>query len=62
MDTKDKAIIWALYLLVAMIIPLNIYGCVIGAIIVGIIIKVIDAHFTQIILWVRDHINTDSRQ
>lgn len=62
MDTKDKAIIWVLYLIVAMVIPLNIYGCVIGAIIVGVAIKLIDANFTNIICWLQDHFNADSRQ
>lgn len=62
MDTKDKAIIWVLYLLVAMAIPLNIYGCIIGAIVVGLAIKVIDANFSNIIHWFQARFNTDSRQ
>ena len=48
MDTKDKAIIWTLCLIIAYVIPLNVYGLTIGAILVGILIKTIDAHFTQI--------------
>lgn len=60
MDTKDKAIIWALYLAIAILLPLNIYGCVIGAIITGVAIKVIDANFANIIHWMQKR--TDSRQ
>ena len=60
MGTKDKAIIWAIYLAIAILLPLNIYGCVIGAIITGIAIKVIDANFANIIHWIQERI--DSRQ
>ena len=60
MDTKDKAIIWALYLAIAIFLPLNIYGCVIGAIITGIAIKIIDTNFASIIHWMQER--TDSRQ
>lgn len=52
MDTKDKAIIWVLYLIVAMIIHLNLYAVITGAIIIGIAIKIIDANFANIILLV----------
>ena len=62
MDAKDKAIIWTLFLIIAYVIPLNVYGLTIGAVLVGILIKTIDAHFTQIIFWIRDHFDTDSRQ
>lgn len=62
MDSKDKAIIWFLYVLTAMVLQLNTYGCIIGAIIVGIIIKVVDVNFTQIIYWIREHFNNESRQ
>ena len=49
MDTKDKAIIWVLYLIVAMIMHLNLYAVITGAIIIGIAIKIIDANFANII-------------
>lgn len=62
MDTKDKAIIWVLYLIVAMIIPLNLYAVIAGAIIIGIAIKIIDANFTNIIYWLQDRFNINSRQ
>ena len=54
MDTKDKAIIWVLYLIVAMIIHLNLYAVITGAIIIGIAIKIIDANFAT--LQVRDYV------
>ena len=60
MDTKDKAIIWAIYLAIAIFLPLNIYGCVIGAVITGVVIKGIDANFSNIIHWMQERI--DSRQ
>lgn len=50
MDTKDKAIIWVLYLIVAMVIHLNLYAVITGAIIIGIAIKIIDANFANIII------------
>lgn len=54
MDTKDKAIIWVLYLIVAMIIHLNLYAVITGAIIIGIAIKIIDANFANIIYWLQE--------
>ena len=53
MDTKDKAIIWVLYLIVAMIMHLNLYAVITGAIIIGIAIKIIDANFANIIYWLQ---------
>ena len=49
MDNKDKAIIWIAYLIIAYIIPLNLYALIAGAVLVGIAIKVIDANFAKII-------------
>ena len=49
MDTKDKAIIWVLYLIT-------------GAIIIGIAIKIIDANFANIIYWLQERFNINSRQ
>ena len=42
MDTKDKAIIWVLYLIVAMIIHLNLYAVITGAIIIGMAVSFLE--------------------
>lgn len=62
MDTKDKAIIWVLYLIVAMIIHLNLYAVITGAIIIGIAIKIIDSNFANIIYWLQERFDINSRQ
>ena len=62
MDTKDKAIIWVLYLIVAMIIHLNLYAVITGAIIIGIAIKIIDDNFANIIYWLQERFDINSRQ
>lgn len=62
MDTKDKAIIWVLYLIVAMIMHLNLYAVITGAIIIGIAIKIIDANFASIIYWLQERFDINSRQ
>ncbi len=49
MDNKDKVIIWALYIILAFVLHLNLYALIIGAVIVGIAIKAIDANFPKII-------------
>ena len=49
MDNKDKAIIWILYIILAFVLHLNLYALIIGAVIVGIAVKTIEANFTQII-------------
>ena len=62
MDTKDKAIIWVLYLIVAMIMHLNLYAVITGAIIIGRAIKIIDANFANIIYWLQERFDINSRQ
>ena len=62
MDTKDKAIIWVLYLIVAMIMHLNLYAVITGAIIIGIAIEIIDANFANIIYWLQERFDINSRQ
>ena len=62
MDTKDKAIIWVLYLIVAMIIHLNLYAVITGAIIIGIAIKIIDTNFANIIYWLQKRFDINRRQ
>lgn len=62
MDTKDKAIIWVLYLIVAMIMHLNLYAVIIGAIIIGIATKIIDANFANIIYWLQERFDINRRQ
>lgn len=62
MDAKDKYIIWCLSALIGYILGIRGYGLIIEVCITGIIIKIIDAHFTQIVFWVREHFNIDSRQ
>ncbi len=54
MDTKDKAIVWAAYLIIAYIIPLNLYALIAGAVIVGVAIKIIDGNFAKIVQTIQD--------
>ena len=62
MDTKDKAIIWVLYLIVAMVIHLNLYPIITGAINIGIAIKIIYSNFANIIYWLQERFDINSRQ
>ena len=62
MDFKDKYILWCLSGIIAWALGVRGYGFIIEVCVTGIIIKTIDAHFTQIVFWIRDHFNTDSRQ
>lgn len=62
MDFKDKYILWVLYGLIAWVFHFSGIAFIIGACITGIIIKNVDMNFANIIYWLQDHFNTDSRQ
>ena len=62
MDFKDKYILWTLSAIISWILGVRGYWIILDICITGIVIKIIDAHFTQIIFWIREHFDTDSRQ
>lgn len=62
MDFKDKFILWTLGIFICWVIGVRSWGIIIEFCVIGIIIKTIDVNFTQIIYWIREHFNTESRQ